>query len=47
MNKSFILSTIFNKCSLNKDSLSVNEKIRLLKTVRNRIESRLSFYLDS
>ena len=36
-----------NKCSENKDSLSVNEKIRLLKNVRNRIESRLSFYLDT
>ena len=36
-----------NKCSENKDSFSVSDKIKLLKNVRNRIESRLGEYLDS
>ena len=36
-----------NSCSEKIDSFSVNDKIRLIKNVRNRIESRLNEYLDS
>ena len=36
-----------HKCKKHFSSYSVNDKIRLIKNVRNRIESRLDKYLDS
>ena len=36
-----------HKCSISSDSFNVDDKIKLIKNVRNRIESRLNEYLNS